>query len=141
MKKIIISILVVILFFADSNQIVYAADSSGNWVSEAFEAANSFIQEPTTDDTGIINPILAQFKNLIKGINVILLVLLAGLSAISLSVVGVRYLLSGASPHQRGEAQRSLRTVFIGMAYGFGAFLIWNIAMAIVKLIIGALAQ
>lgn len=139
MKKIIISIIIVMIFFINSNSIVYGA--SDTWVSEAFQAAHDFINEPTTDDLGIIDPLLKNFKNIVKGINITLLVLLSSLSVISLAVIGVRYIMSGASPHQREIAKQSLHTVFIGMVYGFGAYTIWKIAMGIVELIIGAFAQ
>lgn len=152
MKKIVISFIVVMIFFINSNSIVYgdnniSSDSekatiSQNWVSDAFQAAHDFINEPTTDDKwGIIDSLLKNFKNIVKGINIILLVLLSSLSVISLAVIGVRYIMSGASPDQRKVATQSLHTVFIGMVYGFGAYVIWKIAMGIVGLIIGALAQ
>ncbi len=140
MKKIIVSLIVIIMFSVNTNSLVYATD--GDWVSEAFSAAHKFLNNANiTDDTGIISPFFDQFKSIVKGINRILLVLLAGLSMISLSLIGVRYMLSGASPQQKEEAKRNLHTVFIGMAIGFGAYAIWRIAISIVTIIIGSLAQ
>ena len=42
---------------------------------------------------------------------------------------------------EKEEAKRNLHTVFIGMAIGFGAYAIWRIAISIVTIIIGSLAQ
>ena len=80
------------------------------------------------------------FKNILQAANRILLVLLAGLSIIALSVTGIRYMMSGALPEQKEIAKQSLHTIFIGMAMGFGAYVIWRIAMSIVTLIIEAFA-
>lgn len=116
-------------------------EDEDDWVGDAFRAASDFISEKVTDDkNGWSSKALDIATSLTRAINMILLVLLAGLSIISLTVVGLRYLASGASPGQRQIAQQSLHTVFIGMAIGFGAFVIWQIAMSIVKIIIESLA-
>ena len=81
------------------------------------------------------------FKKIVRAINRVLLVALFGLSTISLSVIGVRYMLSGARPEQKKTAVDSLHTLFMGMAYGFGAFIIWNISMSIVGFIINAIGS
>ena len=92
------------------------------------------MNEPTKDFKGILSPTFTLFQNIVKAINRVLIVLLAGISTIALSVTGVRYLASGASPEQRDIAKQSLHTIFIGMAFGFGAFVIWRVAMAIVSI-------
>lgn len=139
MKKIVISIILITIFFINSNSLVYAADD-GNWVSEAFSAASDFLNEPTKDFKGILSPTFKFFQNVVKAINRVLIVLLAGISTIALSVTGVRYMASGASPGQREVAKNSLHTIFIGMAFGFGAYVIWRIAMAIVTIMITSFA-
>ena len=131
MKKKIITIIFIALIFIISSSYVYASD---DWVSDAFSAASEFINEPTKDVGGIISPTFTFFQNIVKALNRILLVLLAGISTIALSVTGVRYMASGASPAQRETAQKSLKTIFIGMAFGFGAYTIWRIAMAIIQI-------
>lgn len=114
----------------------------GSWVQEAFQAAYDFFNgtDDSIDNNEVANGALEIFKSIIKALNRILIVLLFGLSAISLSIIGIRYIVSGSSPGQREIAQKSLKTVFIGMLYGFGAFVIWNIAIQIIKLVIGSIA-
>lgn len=158
MKKILIStIVLMIMFLLNSNSLVYAetkttkttekaeestsAADDGSWVSKAFSAASTFMNEPTKDFKGILSPTFKLFQNIVKAINRVLIVLLAGISTIALSVTGVRYMASGASPEQRDIAKQSLHTIFIGMAFGFGAFIIWKIAMAIVSIMIAAFAR
>ena len=140
MKKILITINIIILFFICSNSSVYAATSDETWVQDAFKAASSFMGENPTDTIGI-SPLFSLFKDFVRAANRVLLVLLAGISTIALSVTGVRYLASGASPEQRDIAKQSLHTIFIGMAFGFGAFVIWQIAMGIVKIMITSFAS
>lgn len=112
-----------------------------SWVEDAFKAARSFLTDDNvTDDLGFAGKLLILARSVINAINRILLVLLAGVSAIALSVVGIRYLYSTASPGQVGQAKKDLHTVFTGMFYGFGAYLIWRIAMSIIILIINNLA-
>lgn len=139
-KKIMISIIIVTIFFLiNFNKTVYAADT---WVQDAFDAANSFLKDTEVeDDLGIFETLLIQFKNIIKGVNIVLLVLLAGLSIIALAVVGIKYIMAGGSPHQKEEAKKSLHTVFIGMIYGFGAYVIWTTSMQVVELIMGAFSK
>lgn len=139
MKKIIISIIVIGIFLANSTQFVYASDDG--WVQDAFSAASDFMyQTNVTDTTGVVKPIFETFKSLVKTVNIVLIVLLMGLSIIALSITGVRYIASGASPHQKEIAKQSLHTIFIGMAIGFGAYVIWRIAMSIIEVIMGALS-
>lgn len=137
MKKIVVSFILITIFFINSNSLVYAADDDGGWVSDAFSAASTFLKEPTKDSFGILNPTFKFFQGIVKAINRVLIVLLAGISTIALSVTGVRYMASGASPEQRDVAKHSLHTIFVGMAFGFGAYVIWRIAMGIVAVIIG----
>ena len=138
MKKIVVSFILITIFFINSNSLVYAADDDGGWVSDAFSAASSFLKEPTKDSFGILNPTFKFFQGIVKAINRVLIVLLAGISTIALSVTGVRYMASGASPEQRDVAKHSLHTIFGGLAFGFGAYVIWRLAMGIVAVIIGA---
>lgn len=139
-----------IMFFISSNSLVYADDAASDasestkstqdtsWVNKAFSAASSFLKEPTKDFHGMLSPAFTFFQTIVKAINRILIVLLAGISTIALSVTGVRYLASGASPNQKEVAKQSLHTIFIGMAFGFGAFAIWKIAMSIVGIMINS---
>lgn len=114
---------------------------SESWVSDAFSAASSFFSEDVNDEMGIIEKPLDLFSNLVKAINKVLTVALAGISAISLSIVGIRYITSIADPNQKNKAKKDLHTTFRGMVYGFGAFFIWQIAMSIVRLIIKGFAS
>lgn len=86
MKKIFIStIAFIIIFLTSSITSVYATDKSGkstaddgSWVSKAFSAASTFMNEPTKDFKGILSPTL-HYSNIVKAINRILIVLLAGI--------------------------------------------------------------
>lgn len=131
MKKKIITIIFIALIFIISNSYVYASD---DWVADAFSATQEFLDEPTKDVLGVVKPSFTFFQNIVKGFNRVLLVALAGISTIALSVTGMRYMASGASPDQRKQANQSLKTIFIGMAFGFGAYTIWRIAMAIIQI-------
>lgn len=139
MKKIYMSITLIIIFLISSNSLVYA-DSNENWVGDSFSAAYSFLNEPTKDFHGILSLIFSFFQGAVKGFSRVLLVLLAGISTIALAITGVRYIASGASPGQREVAKKSLHTIFIGMAIGFGAYIIWKIAMAVVTIMIQSFA-
>lgn len=164
LKKFISSIMIVFLLFTISaNHFAYAtleeSHSSGqqelpimrvanegeeeqSWVQKAFSEAYAFLNETEVeDDLGIFGNLLVQFRNIVRGINVVLLVLLAGLSTIALAIVGIRYIMAGNSPENREAAKKGLHTVFTGMIYGFGAYAIWTMSIGIVTLIIGAFAQ
>ncbi len=142
MKKVIMTIFIIISILFTSTQIVYADET---WVDKAFSATKDFMKEPisetdtlkTSEGKGIITEVLSTFKDIIKSINTILLVVLAWLSAISITITGARYILSGSSPNQKAIAGRNLKTAFKGMAFGFGAFIIWRVAMGLVLLVIG----
>ena len=112
------------------------SSDGGSWISDAFSAASSFFSEDVNDEMGIIEKPLNLFSDIVKAINKILIVALAGISAISLSIVGIRYIISIDKPKQQEKAKDDLHTTFRGMAYGFGAFFIWQIAMSVVRLII-----
>lgn len=139
MKKIVITFITVIFIVALQSSFTYAA-SSDSWVKDAFSATSTFLNENTTDTIGISKP-FKLFKNLIKAINKVLLVALAGMSIIALSITGIKYILSSSSPDRQGEAKKSLKTIFIGMIIGFGAFTIWNIAISIINIIIDTFAE
>ncbi len=113
--------------------------SNDDWISDAFKAVKSFFNEDVKDDLGIVATPLDLFRNIVKAINRVLLVFLAGISVISLSIVGIRYLMSTNDAKQKGKAKEALHTTFKGMAFGFGAFFIWRIAMGIVEVIISNL--
>lgn len=153
MKKVIVSIIVIIIFLTNLTPCIYAKtpeeagkekttpNDDGSWVQDAFSAASDFMNDTNvTDKTGVVKPIFERFKGLVKGANIVLMVLLMGLSIIALSITGVRYIASGASPHQKEIAKQSLHTIFIGMTIGFGAYVIWRIAMSIVEVLIDTLA-
>lgn len=139
MKKIVITFITVIFIVALQSSFTYAA-SSDSWVKDAFSATSTFLNENPTDTIGISKP-FKLFKNLIKAINKVLLVALAGMSIIALSITGIKYILSSSSPDRQGEAKKSLKTIFIGMIIGFGAFTIWNIAISIINIIIDTFAE
>ena len=142
LKKFSLSIIIAIIILTiNFSPITYAASS--DWVQDAFDAANSFLKDKEVEDNlgGVIGTLLTEFKNIIKGLNIVLLVLLTALSAVALAVVGVTYIMAGDSPGNKENAKKSLHTVFIGMVYGFGAYVIWSFSMGIVNLIIQAFAQ
>lgn len=139
MKKIVITFITVIFIVALQSSFTYAA-SNDSWVKDAFSATSTFLNEETTDTIGISKP-FKLFKDLIKAINKVLLVALAGMSIIALSITGIKYILSSSSPDRQGEAKKSLKTIFIGMIIGFGAFTIWNIAISIINIIIDTFAE
>ena len=114
---------------------------TSNWVQRAFKDATSFFKEKSVDEDGLWGTLLGVFKDIIKAVNMVLLILLAGLSAISLSIIGVRYIVGGTSVVQQNIARKSLRRALTGMAYGFGAYIIWTISMSIVSMILSALAN
>ena len=122
MKKIVITFITVIFIVALQSSFTYAA-SSDSWVKDAFSATSTFLNENPTDTIGISKP-FKLFKNLIKAINKVLLVALAGMSIIALSITGIKYILSSSSPDRQGEAKKSLKTIFIGMTMSLCLFII-----------------
>lgn len=154
MKKTFIKFLVnIFLLVLLSSQFycVYAdgsdAVTDSNWVQKAFTAAYSFLTESVDVESGsasepekMVGNILKIFREIVKFANIVLLIALFGLSAISISIIGLRYMWMGANPKALEKVKKDLHTTVIGMGYGFGAFAIWNIAMAIVVALIEALA-
>lgn len=123
------------------NGIRIAANENDGWISNALSKAKEFLNGGIDTSSKIgqnVDSVLNTVRNIIRGVNNILLVLLAGLSAISLSVVGIRYIMAGASPEQKRIAMENLHTVFRGMLIGFGAFIIWRIAASFIELIFGS---
>ena len=161
MKKTYKVLMIIIIILICNCSLVYANDNTikdseseddsyvgTGWISKAFEEARKFLKgeededyDPTFDDqTGLVNVFLDAFKRGIKVVNVVLLVALFGISTIALSVVGIRFIITGAIPTQREQAQRDLHTIFFGMLYGFGAYTIWTVSMKLLELIISAMA-
>lgn len=113
--------------------------SDVSWVTDAFKAAKSFLSESEVEDElGVLEPWMLVFSDIVKAINRVFIIILAGLSIISLSIVGIRYIMSSYKPTEKGKAQQDMHLVFKGMFYGFGAFAIWRIAISIINLIIGS---
>ena len=142
-KKLCIILLITFCFTCYINpKNVYASSetsvSSSSWVEDAFGAAKSFLTGDVIDHTGIAGNLLEIFTIIVKAINRILLVVLASVSAIALSLVGIRYIQGISEPGAVKKAKEDLHTVFKAMAYGFGAFFIWRIGMGIVSVIINA---
>ena len=133
MKKIKI-LFITILIIICSQSFSYADNTT--WVKDAFQASDTFLKENTVDTIGI-SKVFTLFKDMIKAANKVLTVGLAGLTIIALAVTGIKYILSGANPEAQGDAKKSLKTIFIGMVIGFGAFTIWKIAISIIKIIMG----
>ena len=129
--------------FADGDEV-----TQENWVQKAFAAVFSFLSEDTEldrDSTDLKEKTIANIftlvSNVIRGINKILLVVLFGLSSISLSYVGIQYIWARENPGALQKAKNDLKTTFIAMGYGFGAFAIWRIAMAIVRMVLETFAM
>lgn len=122
--------------------------NESNWVKKAFSAAHSFLTESVDVNSSsasapekMVGKFLKFGRDIVKAINKVLLVALFGISAISISIIGVRYIISRGNPRAIERAKHDLHTTFIGMAYGFGAFIIWNVAMSIITIIIRSLAS
>ena len=144
MKKIIVSLLVMLLFTSMTTKVVYGSDKidSTTWVEKAFKSAHDFLlEEPTVENNmSFLNKFLNFFKEIVKAVNYILLVLLGLLSIISLAITGVKYIMSSDNPNKLEGARAQLHQVFKGMLFGFGAFIIWNLSMGIIELILDAFA-
>ena len=153
MKKRVFIIILIVIFMLNifSHMCVFAEGeeiTQENWVQKAFAAVYSFLSEDTEldrDSTDVKERTIAQFldlaTNFIKGINKVLLVALFGISSIALSYIGIQYIWARGNPAGVQKAKKDLRTTFIAMGYGFGAFTIWKIAMAIVKVILETFAM
>lgn len=120
-----------------SETITDSIDST-SWITDAFSATRNFFSDEVTDDLGFVEPWMVVFSDIVRAINRVLIILLAGLSIISLTIVGIKYIMSPYQASRKEEAKKSLHTVFSGMVYGFGAFAIWKIVMSIVKVVIGS---
>ena len=133
-----------IVYSSSDNHEVYhqlkedkAKEEATSWISEAFAAVRNFFSDTeVTDDLGMLKPWMLVFGDIVRGVNRVLIVALAGLSAISLSIVGIRYIISTYDPKSKKRAKHDLHVVIRGMAIGFGAFAIWKIAMSIIRLIL-----
>lgn len=113
--------------------------TESTWISDAFAATKSFLSESSTEIPVKGESLLYKAKMTIRGINRILWVLLGSISAISLSIVGIRYMLGINDPEQRSTAKDSLHKTIRGMVLGFSAMLIFNIVMSLVRLIISSM--
>lgn len=126
------------VYAGQSNSQIEEAEES-TWINDAFAAAREFLSTPSTEVPEDVGKLVTNVKLTIRGINRALWVLLAGISAISLSIVGIRYILGINSADERGKAKDALHKTIRGMIYGFSAILIFNIAMIFVRLIINSL--
>ena len=151
-KIINITVIIILLLTVSFPTIVYSSDNhevyhqlkedkakeeATSWISEAFAAVRNFFSDTeVTDDLGMLKPWMLVFGDIVRGVNRVLIVALAGLSAISLSIVGIRYIISTYDPKSKKRAKHDLHVVIRGMAIGFGAFAIWKIAMSIIRLIL-----
>ena len=117
MKKNMIYIIISIIILFSLLPVTYVQAADGDdWVQDAFNAANNFLgEDPTLSENGEIAEIeetmFEKMKMIVKAINRILLVLLFGLSAISLGVIGIRYILAGSSPHQKEAAKHITKAI------------------------------
>ena len=141
-KIFILVIFIFILVIVPSNY-TYCENEDEKWVKDAFNATGSFFNEDITahDPLKLDSWLLPFFENIIKLINRILLIALFGLSAVALSYCGLQYILTADGPNQKLDARKNIRTTFIGMFYGFGAYAIWGIAMQVIKVIIGSFSS
>lgn len=121
---------------ADKTETITEQVDSTSWITDAFSATRNFFSDEVTDDLGFVEPWMVVFSDIVRAINRVLIILLAGLSIISLTIVGIKYIMSPYQAARKEEAKQSLHTVFKGMGYGFGAFAIWKIVMSIVKVVI-----
>ena len=154
-NKIVLLIVIVLTVFNLFQSPVYADNSKkdnhdvyheieegkeeSTWINDAFAAARVFLTQSDTEVPEKVGKLLINVKMTIRGINRALWVLLAGISAISLSIVGIRYMLGINSSSERGQAKEALHKTIKGMVFGFSAILIFNIAMIFVRLIIYSL--
>ena len=145
-KEIFLSIIFFMIIVLIPNTHTYAKNtastSQDTWVQDAFSAAGGFLKEDVKDPTGgHLSKGLQIFTNIVKGINTVLIVALFAISAISLAIDGIKYIMAGGSPEKVGKAKSDLVITFKGMAIGFGAYTIWRISMGVVVLIIEAFSQ
>jgi len=141
-KKLFI-IIIYIICFLFSNNLVYASDSGDSqWVKDSFDATQSFLKEDfnKVDILKLDSWFVPLVSVPLKIINRVLIVTLFGLSAVALAYCGIQFILGADTPRKKTDARENIRTVFIGMGYGFGAYVIWFIAMQIVSMILGFVA-
>lgn len=141
-KTIILIVTVLIAYFSLFQSPVYADDEKteeSTWLNDAFASARAFLTQSSTEVPQEVGTLFNNITMTIRGINRALWVLLGGVSAISLSIVGIRYILGINSSDERGKAKTALHQTIRGMAIGFGAILIFNIVMIFVRLIINSL--
>lgn len=119
------------------------AEIDDSFVSEAFRATGDFFKEDLPeDDVGIITDSMLYFiKRGIQAFNRILIVALAGIGAIAFALSGIKYFISVSDPKKLKEARDTLNITLRGLGFGFGAFIIWEVAMGVVNLIIDAMAK
>lgn len=139
MKKIVFSIFIIITLILGFNQPISFGKDDTSFVSEAFEATENFLKEDVEDKDGRITDVFNLIKKIIKAINRLLIIVLGALSMISLTIIGIKYIMSSTTAGRLSEAKKELKTVVIGMAFGFGAYTIWLIGISIVEIIINQL--
>lgn len=137
-------VMLIVLVIIPTNEQVYASDSGNvQWVQDAFNATGSFLEE-NFSNVDVLN-LDSWFVPLItvplKIINRVLIVALFGLSTVALSYCGIQFIIHSDNPSRQKDARENIRTTFIAMGYGFGAYLIWSVAMQIVTLILGQFAS
>lgn len=146
-KTFILMILALFIFlqitvYADNHDVYHGIEEGkeeSTWINDAFAAARAFLSQEETEVPEPVGTLFTNAKLTIRGINRALWVLLGGISAISLSIVGIRYMLGINSSTERGAAKEALHKTIKGMIYGFSAMLIFNIVMIFVRLIIYSL--
>jgi len=142
-KRIFILIAITLSLLVILQPVVYGANDDGTWIRDAFRAVYSFLTEDISslNTFGAGDRLIDFFTTIIKWVNTILVVTLFSISAIALSYNGVKYILASDNPNELSNVKKNFRTILTGMAYGFGAWTIWGIAMKIVTLIIKSFAK
>ena len=121
-SKLLVCIIVLLTLL--SNTYVYADEvTESNWVKKAFSAAYSFLKEDIDVNSSsagtpekMVGSLVTVFRDIVKAVNIVLLVALFGISVISFSIIGIRYMMYGFSPKQSEKAKSDLHTTVIGMA-------------------------
>ena len=135
----IIIILICILVPNHNSLCTTQASIDEHWVDKAFHSVSNFFKEDFSkvDILKLDNWFVPIISTVLKMINRVLIVALFGLSAIALSYCGIQYIFHADNPANQNDVRNNIRTTFIGMGYGFGAYIIWYIAMQIVQAILG----
>ena len=87
-------------------------DTKKSWITTVWEATKKYLKDNNNssdkleDPTGLANEIFNRFELSVKVINIVLLVAIFAISVISLSIMGIKYIINDTVPRRKASSKK-----------------------------------